>query len=179
MSRRPAVAAALLLFLSGVASAAVDPAGCAITIAKVELKSDTGRWITVAEPDHRVDIVREEPGFSFFNDGRVPAGKYTNFRITLLDTVKVTTPSGDIFRQSVSRPGRGPEITGLGAFIEPLTIGRSSFIGVRFGLDLRASVDGSGKTYVFTPPRTVEWAELTIDETSKRVNKNEIAILYP
>lgn len=53
-----------------------------ITIESVQLKKDSGEWITVIEPDHQVDLANQDPTVSFFNNGRrVPPGNYENFRI--------------------------------------------------------------------------------------------------
>lgn len=172
------VLAAAMLTAAAAAHAAASPAACVITLAKVELKHADGRWVTVLEPDHPVDIVREEPSFALFNDGRVPAGAYVNFRITLTDRVKITTDEGVVFRQALSRPGRGPEITASGDLAQPVRVGRGSFIGGRFGLDLRASIGGEVEAPVFTPPKTVEWAELTVDEDARRFSGDGIRIGY-
>lgn len=67
---------------------AAETAKFVVTLKKVELKNNTGQWITVIEPDRRIDLVNEEASVSFFNNGgRVPPGNYINYRITLSETV--------------------------------------------------------------------------------------------
>ena len=56
-----------------------------VTIKGVYLKDDAGQWVKVIEPDHRVDLSKEEAVVTFFNNrGRVPTGNYKNFRIEFL-----------------------------------------------------------------------------------------------
>ena len=81
--------AVFIFMLSAPAVFAGEPAKFVITIVKVELKSVAGRWVTILEPDKEVDLVNAEPTVSFFNNqGKVPAGKYANFRITLSETIR-------------------------------------------------------------------------------------------
>ena len=96
----------------------IPPNQFVITIKSVELKNAVGEWLTVIEPDRRVDIAKEEPGLSFFNNGRVPAGEYVNFRLNLSDS-------------SIT------EVTGSSDFQKPLTLKKGSFVGVWFSLDLK------------------------------------------
>jgi len=76
-------------FAAGPAPASAgETAKFIITIQSVQLKNNTGQWITVIEPDRRVDLVDEEASISFFNNtGRVPPGNYINYRIVLSETV--------------------------------------------------------------------------------------------
>jgi hypothetical protein len=81
--------AALAFMLAAPSARAEEPDKFVITIAKVELKNADGGWITVLEPDKEVDLMNAEPTLSFFNNqGKVPAGKYVNFRITLSETIR-------------------------------------------------------------------------------------------
>ncbi|HTL71393.1 MAG TPA: hypothetical protein VL404_08900 [Candidatus Eisenbacteria bacterium] len=69
---------------------AAGSAKFAVTIEKVELKNAQSEWITIIRPDRLVDLINEEPVVSFFNnDGRIPAGRYVNFRVTLSETVRI------------------------------------------------------------------------------------------
>ena len=52
-----------------------------ITIDRVALKSISGEWVTVIRPDKRLDLTQEEPVVRFFNNGRIPAGEYSNVRV--------------------------------------------------------------------------------------------------
>jgi hypothetical protein len=56
-----------------------------ITLDKLELKKDSGEWLDIIEPNHPVDLMNMEATISFFNNGRVPAGAFKNFRITFED----------------------------------------------------------------------------------------------
>lgn len=81
--------AALLLLASAPAFADGVPSHYVVTIEKIELKTEEGRWVTVIQPDKQVDLIESEARVAFFNNGRVPEGRYLNFRITLSDRVKV------------------------------------------------------------------------------------------
>ncbi|GEM_PF-1542674 len=86
-----AVLAVALCFFCSDALAAATPHHFVITVLKVELKNNTGEWITVIEPDLRVDLVEKDPSVSYLNNaGRIPSGNYINFRITISESVKVT-----------------------------------------------------------------------------------------
>jgi hypothetical protein len=108
----------LLGALTGYAETAFvgSPSQTVITIKSVELKDCAGRWVLVIEPDKQVDLEKEEPGLSFFNNGRVSEGSYVNFRLKLLD------PSTR-------------EISARQDFQKPLEVRRGSFISVWFSLD--------------------------------------------
>ena len=53
-----------------------------ITLDRVELKNAAGEWVTVLQPDRRLDLMQEEPAVRFFNNGRIPNGKYSNVRVS-------------------------------------------------------------------------------------------------
>lgn len=162
-------------FLAGSASWAVsDPTSCVITIKSVQLKSDKGQWITVIEPDHEVDIVKEEPGLSFFNRGRVPEGKYTNFKLTLLEAVKVTDAGGR-FCTAVRPTGGAPgaiEISGAKDFEEPIRLKKGSFIGVWFSVDLKGTIEGN----LFRVPEKVSGLTITVDENSRNLSPEGVQV---
>lgn len=89
MSRGGLLAAMALAGALWTAPAEADAEKFIVTIRKVELKTVDGRWITVLEPDKEVDLVSAEPTVSFFNNqGRVPAGRYSNFRLTLSEMIR-------------------------------------------------------------------------------------------
>ncbi len=103
---------AALLVLWAPAVLASEAEKFVITIVKVELKSIDGPWITILEPDKEVDLVNAEPTISFFNNqGKVPAGKYVNFRVTLSETV---TFAG-ISQHYVTQEGGRAILTGTAA----------------------------------------------------------------
>ena len=54
-----------------------------VTIDKVELKKADGEWFTVIEPDRKINLASEEAIVSFFNNGRIPPGDYSNVRVSL------------------------------------------------------------------------------------------------
>jgi hypothetical protein len=96
-----------------------------ITIEKVELKSARGEWLTVIEPDRRLDLAEEEPRVTFFNNGRIPAGDYTNVRLALM-AEEASTKKVTLERKTDYDP--------------PLSIKKGAFVNVSFALDLeRAS----------------------------------------
>lgn len=108
MGRKFLLAAAALM-LSAAAVLADEPEKFVITIVKVELKSVDGRWITILEPDKEVDLANAEPTISFFNNqGKVPAGKYSNFRITLSETIRFA----GFEKSRVTREGGRAVLTG-------------------------------------------------------------------
>ncbi len=85
-----------------------------VTIEKVELKNTTGEWVTVIEPDKKVDLSQGEAAVSFFNNGRVHPGKYINVRVRL--------DKGLVSRAADYSP--------------PLDIKKGSFVNVSFEFDL-------------------------------------------
>ena len=77
--------------VSGVPAARGQANYSVVTISEVSLKKDSGEWVRVIAPDKEVDLSREEARVGFFNNqGRVPAGRYVNFKITLHDGGRVT-----------------------------------------------------------------------------------------
>ena len=89
-----------------------------ITIQKLELKNDRGEWLTILEPDHRVDLNNTEAAVSFFNNGRVPPGSFKNFRITYEDH------------------GKSAEMSRKTDWTPPFQVKNGSFVNVSFKLDL-------------------------------------------
>lgn len=84
-----------------------------VTIQKVELKNAAGEWVTVIEPDKKVDLAQDEPSVSFFNNGRVEPGRYVNVRVRLDRGVLVRSED----------------------YEAPLSIKKGSFVNVMFGFD--------------------------------------------
>ena len=119
-----------------------------ITIKSVELKNNAGEWFTVIEPDRRVELAKEEPGLSFFNNGRVPEGAYVNFRLTL---------SGSGVR----------EISAYRDFQKPLALRKGSFVGVWVSLDVKEAICLS-KLSVVVDEDTRNLAAVDLHVQSKR-----------
>jgi len=162
------------LVFSGVAFAD-SPSECIITIKSVELKKSSGEWLTVIEPDHRVDLVSQEPVVSFFNNGRrVPPANYKNFKITLLRTIKgkdldqvdftYDAPHGEIM------------IYGKTDFLKPLKVSTRSFVSVWFVLDLSDTMHTSDSSAVFVPPKNVKSATITVDDERIVIPSDDIRI---
>ncbi|OGW91434.1 MAG: hypothetical protein A3D28_00450 [Omnitrophica bacterium RIFCSPHIGHO2_02_FULL_63_14] len=127
-----------------------------MTVQGIQLKSEDGRWITVAEPDNEVDLSAEEAGLSFFNGhGRIPEGRYVNVRVRF---EKAPRPEGGNWNLSA---GRTLTLTAR-EDLEPLTVGGSSFIGVWFTLDLGDS--------------DVKQVSLTVDEDSRTLAGSETVL---
>ena len=105
----------ILLLVAGSATAGES---YFITIQKLELKKDTGEWVNIIEPDHKVDLVSTEAVVSFFNNGRVPPGRFNNFKITFED------------HGLVRQLSRKQDVTA------PFTVKNGSFVNVSFMLDL-------------------------------------------
>ena len=103
-----------------------------ITLQKLELKKDSGEWVDIIEPDHKVDLGNTEASISFFNNGRVPAGHFKNFRLSFEDH------------------GKNREMTRRQDLDELFIVKKGSFVNVSFELDLdsqkiqetRLTVDG-------------------------------------
>ena len=115
-----------------------------ITIQSVQLKNDQGKWHTVIEPDHVVDLEKAEPGVSFFNNGRVPAGNYVNFKL--------------VFLENSTHSMR--EITGKADFSSPVKVEKGSFIGVWFKYLL--------------PSKEIEKVSVFIDDSTRVIQGDEI-----
>lgn len=137
MNRVAAVLALALSLFASFEAQAKAPGPRSITIQSVSLADESGQWKTVIEPDKLVDLDREEPGLSFFNNGRVEPGKYLNFELTFV-------------RANEGVPKR---ITSRQILSTPLEVKRGSFIGVWFWLS--------------EPKLSVEKLELTVDESTK------------
>ncbi len=89
-----------------------------VTIQKVELKNAAGEWVTVIEPDKKVDLAQSEPSVSFFNNGRVAPSRYVNVRVQLDKGVLVRSEDYEV----------------------PLNIKKGSFVNVEFGFDFTKQV---------------------------------------
>jgi len=89
--KRAALGLFFIFLFSEIPCLAAGPASvCRVTIQSVELKNTAAQWVTVIQPDKEVDLANQESTITFFNNtGRVPAGRYVNFRIKILETVKV------------------------------------------------------------------------------------------
>jgi hypothetical protein len=107
-----------LAILSPGGALAKSPSPRSITIQKVSLSNASGQWKTVVQPDKLVDLDKDEPGLSFFNNGRVDPGKYLNFEVVFVRTSE----------------GASKRITSRRPLAPPFEVKRGSFIGVWFQL---------------------------------------------
>ena len=90
------LAAVLILsMLNNPCFAAGDPSHCFVTVKQVLLKKISGEWIPIPDAQKEVDLLEDDPIFSFINfKQRVPKGKYVNFKVILSETVKVSGNDG-------------------------------------------------------------------------------------
>lgn len=116
---------------------AKSPGPRSITIQSVSLADELGQWKTIIEPDKLVDLDKDDPGLSFFNNGRVEPGRYLNFELIFVRT----------------NEGIPKRVTSRQALSTPLEVKRGSFIGVWFWLS--------------KPELSLEKLELTVDESTK------------
>jgi hypothetical protein len=157
------------------AFAAGDPSVCVVTIKSVQLKKDSGEWITVIEPDHQVDLVSQEPTVSFFNNGRrVPPGDYSNFKILLLKMIKGKDAKHLSF--IYESPKDEIVIYGRKDFLQFLKVKVGSFISVWFGVDLSNTTVGSGSEVTFLPPKEIKEATVTVDEQKITIPSSELRV---
>ena len=157
--------------------AAGDPSACVVTIKSVQLQKESGEWITVIEPDRRVDLVNQEPTVSFFNNGRrVPPGNYNNFKIFLLRTIKAKDDKGiDVIYEA---PHEEIVIDGNRNFLESAQVKRQSFVSVWFELNLSGLIDHSDSEVSFSPPHTVKQAVVTVDDKQIVIPGENIRITF-
>ena len=117
-----------------------------VTVERVELKDTAGVWVKIIEPDRRFDLLSEEPVVQFFNNtGRIPAGTYTNVRVT-------------------ARMDEDPRAVVFGRKLDyetPLAIARGAFVRVRFLFDLE-----SGSRTL--DERSVREVHVSIDEDERQ-----------
>jgi hypothetical protein len=125
-----------------VASAATAP--YYITLGKLELETSGGGWVDIIEPDHRVDLMTTDASIVFFNNGRVPAAEYENFRVTFDDQ------------------GRKHQLTREEKFLPPVTVKKGSFVRVVFALEFEK--DGTGAPV--RPTGVRQWS-LTVDDDER------------
>lgn len=137
----------VFLFCSVYADVSFSAEPFFVTIQKVELKSAGGEWVTVMEPDKKVDLALDEPSVSFFNNGRVPPGKYVNVRVQL--------DQGLISR--------------IEDYALSLDIKKGSFVNVSFGFDLAGSSRSLGQD-------NFKQIQLTIDEEERLDGPDQIKI---
>ncbi len=118
-----------------------------VTIQKVELKNEAGKWATVIEPDKKVDLAQSEPSVSFFNNGRVLPGRYVNVRVQLDRGVLVRSEDYD----------------------KPLDIKKGSFVNVAFSFDLRSQDQD-------LTPDNFKQIHVTVDEDERTEGPDKITI---
>lgn len=117
-----------------------------VTVQSVELKTSDNRWITVIEPDKQVDLTQEEPLVNFINNGRIPPGFYKNFKV-------VFDVSG-IEREKIY-------FSSFEDWMKPVEVKKTSFIAVRFGLNLE-------------DPKDVRWTRVTVDADTRILQRTDL-----
>jgi hypothetical protein len=70
---------------------------CVVTVKEVKLKNTDNDWITVPIPETKLDFANPEQTLTFKNDGRVPEGKYKNFKFVISETFQVSGHDGNNF----------------------------------------------------------------------------------
>ena len=152
MSLRKAAFGLFFIFLlSEIPCRAMGPvSSCVVTIKSVELKNAAAQWVTVIRPDKQVDLMNQEAKITFFNNsGRVPPGRYLNFKIRLSDA---------------AWEERGETGVMAGAdFVSPLQVKKGSFVSVRFGVDFEGS-----------PKPRIKEASVTVDGISVVLEKEAL-----
>lgn len=141
------VCAIVFLFCSIYAGASFSAEPFFVTIQKVDLKNEFGEWVTVMEPDKKVDLAQDEPSVSFFNNGRVPPGKYVNVRVRL--------DQGLISR--------------IKDYALPLDIKKGSFVNVAFGFDFSGISRSLGQD-------NFKQIQLTVDDEDRLDGADQIKI---
>lgn len=116
-----------------------------ITIQKVELKNASGEWVDVIEPDRRLDLTIDEPTVSFFNNGRIAPGDYSNVRVSLIS----------------EEDGLKKVFLERNEDYEPaLSVLRSSFVNVSFEFD-------PAQTPMRLASETIKEVRLTVDSQER------------
>lgn len=118
-----------------------------VTIQKVELKDEAGRWMTVIEPDKKVDLAQSEPSVSFFNNGRVVPGRYVNVRVQLDRGVLVRSEDYEV----------------------PLSIKKGTFVNITFGFDFAKPARGLSRD-------NFKQIHVTVDEDERTDGGDKITI---
>ncbi len=121
-----------------------------VTIEKVELKNASGEWVDVIEPDKRVDLTMDEPSVSFFNNGRIAPGDYTNVRVTLID-------------------GETLQVTRADDYIPPLSVKKGSFVNVSFVFNLESRP---------LSQESIQEAHLTVDQDERVDGGDKIKLWF-
>ena len=130
--------------------AAGTPGEYLVTIKSVELKNTASKWVTVIRPDKQADLANQEARITFFNNsGRVPPGRYINFKILLSNTA--WTERGEL------------GLTASPDFVSPLEVKKGSFISVRFGVSFENS-----------PKPQIRDASVVVDEVSVSLDKEAL-----
>ena len=140
-----------LLILFSSAAAHAEP--YYITLQKLELRTRDAEWVTIVEPDHKVDLMTADASITFFNNGRVPEADYDNFRLT--------------FRDSSTTH----EITRKLNYNMPLPVHKGSFIRVWFVLDFERDANKSP-----VRPSGVKELRLTVDDIIRIDNGNALEL---
>lgn len=68
---------------------------CLVTVKGIKLKDMDNAWFNVPIKEVKLDLGKPDQTISFKNDGRIPAGRYKNFKIILSETLQVSGHDGD------------------------------------------------------------------------------------
>lgn len=132
--------------MAGFSSVSAAPV---VTIQSLELKNTDQKWIDVIHPDKAVDLTQQEPGVTFINNGRIPPGRYLNFRVVF---------------DEASEEGRSRVLfTAKSDLNEHLDVKKTSFVGVRFRLNPEN-------------PRDVYQAKITVDASSQTLTGDQLVL---
>ncbi len=144
-----------LMSLTSVTVTAEESTVPVVTIKGVELKNVKGEWIMIIEPDRRFDPTQDELGVTLVNNGRVPAGLYVNFRITVSEFQNRQSKQDETW------------IT-LKSDLEPVfRVAPHSFIGVWFHLNWKGDTASSD----------VKDAVITVDESTQTLTGDKFHFL--
>ena len=123
---------------------------CFITLDQVELKNAEGQWVTVIRPDRKIDLSQEEPAVRFFNNGRIPAGSYSNVRVHF-------TPEDQ--KQLI--------LERLSDYEPALPVKKGTFIGISFAFDWQAPA---------LSEKTIKEVKLTVDQDERIDGSDKIKL---
>ena len=68
-----------------------------ITVQTIQLRNDSGEWVTIATPNQPINIADVDVGAvagSFLNDASIPFGNYVNFKLIISETMTVAGSDG-------------------------------------------------------------------------------------
>ena len=115
------LAATLPMLAAVTASAAGNPDTYKVTVKKIQLKTQAGSWVTIAQPNQEIDIAAANAGAvagSLMSDSAIPAGNYVNFRMVIAKNISVKgsdSASGTCVGTHYTKSGGAITLTGTAA----------------------------------------------------------------